>query len=103
MVSRDGASIESFIPFCRFDAPPLPTDVDAYLLYKAKLTAFIVARNERIAKHTGQADRLIQTTSCRRTAYAASAKALMKCPSWNLHLTPIKRFFPGPAIGSTRE
>jgi hypothetical protein len=53
IVSRGGSSIDFFLPFCGFNASPLPTDVSEYRLYRDRLVAFIVARNQRIAGHVG--------------------------------------------------
>lgn len=50
LVSEDGTSIKFFTPFRGFDGPPLPAPIQDYLLYKERLVAFIIARNNRIAR-----------------------------------------------------
>ncbi|AFL49022.1 hypothetical protein ABIE78_005216 [Sinorhizobium fredii] len=49
LIGNDGTSINFFIPFHGFDTAPLPADVDEYRVYKNNVTAFITARNQRIA------------------------------------------------------
>ncbi len=49
-VSEDGTSIKFFTPFRGFDGPPLPATIQDYLLYRDRLAASIIARNNRIAR-----------------------------------------------------
>jgi hypothetical protein len=51
MVTIDYKSIEFFLPFRGFDGSPLPSDINEYRWYKARLVNFIIARNQRIAGH----------------------------------------------------
>ena len=50
LVSKDGTSVNFFIPFLNFDGYPLPGNVYEYRSYKDSLVSFVVARNDRIAK-----------------------------------------------------
>lgn len=50
LVSKDGTSVNFFIPFRDFDGYPLPGNVHEYRSYKDSLVSFVVARNDRIAK-----------------------------------------------------
>lgn len=49
LVSEDGNAIRFFLPFNGFGLPPLPRNLREYRTYKDGLTAFITARNGRIA------------------------------------------------------
>lgn len=47
-VSDDGTSVDFLLPFTDFDAAPLPSDAHEYRLYRDRLVASVVARNQRI-------------------------------------------------------
>lgn len=49
LVENDGSSIRFFLPFDHFQTSPLPANESDYRTYRDRLTAFIVARNERIS------------------------------------------------------
>lgn len=53
LVRDGGTAVDFFLPFKGFEQPPLPADLDAYRAYKSKVTAFITARNRRIAASGG--------------------------------------------------
>lgn len=48
LLLNDSESVNFFLPFRGFDQSPLPTGVDQYLLYKTRVTRFVVARNQRM-------------------------------------------------------
>ena len=50
LVTKDYSSIKYLIPFKSFENPPLPKDVDEYMLYKKNMTDFVTARNQRILR-----------------------------------------------------
>ncbi|MFD0981158.1 DUF6994 family protein [Tropicimonas aquimaris] len=47
-----GGAVGFFLPFDGFDAPPLPSDLEAYRHYREKLVTFVAARNCRIIEQT---------------------------------------------------
>lgn len=47
-IINDDYSIKFWHPFTSFDNPPLPQTVEEYMAYKAKVTEFVVNRNNRI-------------------------------------------------------
>jgi len=49
-VSVGGTSVNFFTPFSDFNDPPLPRSIHDYLIYKENLMAFIIARNNRMAR-----------------------------------------------------
>jgi hypothetical protein len=49
LVTDDYSSVRFWAPFDGFTTTPLPADLDAYLRYRAKMLAWIDARNARIA------------------------------------------------------
>ncbi len=50
LVSEDYLSVKFTIPFFSFDNPPLPKNVDEYILYKSNMSNFLNERNRRIDK-----------------------------------------------------
>ena len=48
LVNDDYSSINYYIPFVSFDNPAFPVNVQQYRLYKKNMTAWVVARNQRI-------------------------------------------------------
>lgn len=49
LINKETSQIEFFLPHTDFSSRPYPDDLDTYRIYRDAVTAFIVARNKRIA------------------------------------------------------
>lgn len=49
LINKETRQIEFFLPHTNFNSRPYPADLDIYRIYRGAVTAFINARNKRIA------------------------------------------------------
>ena len=48
LIEEDYSSVKLFLPLSAFGQPPLPSNVEEYLIYKDNMMNFVAARNQRI-------------------------------------------------------
>jgi hypothetical protein len=53
LVNEGALTVKFSLPFEDFTTSPLPRTLDAYLVYRQRVTEFIESRNRRIAAHVG--------------------------------------------------
>lgn len=65
MVSSDYREVRCAKPFNDFEGSPIPTTLEAYRSYRDRMSAFIVARNERIHSYWNKKERRSKTGTTR--------------------------------------